>query len=208
MWPVTEEESVGDIGTKGVARAERRRQLVQAAVEELGRRGYVRASMADIAQRAGVSKAMVHNVFGAKADLARACLEEVGPQLVSTIAAAQTATDPGLRAQDTFTAIFSAMAEHRHAWALVKDDSLPAGSDAERLAAGYRDQLHALGTVGTRDVLEAAGLEDPLDHDLLDRLWESIVEAAVRWWEDHEDHSAEEMAERLTRLLAVVTMRP
>lgn len=208
MSPVTEEESVGEIGTKGVARAERRRQLVHEAVEELGSKGYARASMAHIAERAGVSKAMVHNVFGAKADLAQACLEEVGPQLVSTIAAAQTATDPGLRARDTFTAIFSAMAEHRHAWALVKDESLPAGSAAAELAAGYRDQLHAMGTVGTRDVLSAAGLEDPLDHDLLDRLWESIVEAAVRWWEDHEDHSAEEMAERLTRLLAVVTLRP
>ena len=35
------------IGSKGVARAERRRQLVDEAVEELGRRGYAVASMAD-----------------------------------------------------------------------------------------------------------------------------------------------------------------
>lgn len=198
---------MGEIGTKGVARAERRRQLVHEAVEELGRTGYARASMAAIAQRAGVSKAMVHNVFGSKADLAQACLEEVGPRLVASIAAAQTATDPGLRAQDTFTAIFTAMADNRHAWALVQDESLPEGSAAAQLALGYRAQLHTMGTVGTRDVLVAAGLDDPLDHDLLDRIWESIVEAAVRWWQDHEDHSAEDMAERLTRLLAVVMLR-
>lgn len=198
---------MGEIGTKGVARAERRRQLVHEAVEELGRTGYARASMAAIAQRAGVSKAMVHNVFGSKADLAQACLDEVGPRLVASIAAAQTATDPGLRAQDTFTAIFTAMADNRHAWALVQDESLPEGSAAAQLALGYRAQLHTMGTVGTRDVLVAAGLDDPLDHDLLDRIWESIVEAAVRWWQDHEDHSAEDMAERLTRLLAVVTLR-
>lgn len=198
---------MGEIGTKGVARAERRRQLVHEAVEELGSTGYARASMAAIAERAGVSKAMVHNVFGSKADLAQACLEEVGPRLVASIAAAQTATDPGLRAQDTFTAIFTAMADNRHAWALVQDESLPEGSAATQLALGYRAQLHTMGTVGTRDVLVAAGLDDPLDHDLLDRIWESIVEAAVRWWQDHEDHSAEDMAERLTRLLAVVTLR-
>lgn len=194
-------------GTKGVARAERRGQLVREAVEVLGRRGYAGASMADIAERAGVSKAMVHNVFGSKQVLAQACLEEVGPGLIASIAGAQTASDPGQRAQETFTAIFTAMAQHRHAWALINDESLPAGSDAAALAMEYRVQLHAMGTVGTRDVLAAAGLDDPLDHDLLDRLWESIVEAAVSWWQDHEDHSAEQMAERLTRLLAVVTLR-
>lgn len=198
---------MGEIGTKGVARAERRRQLVHAAVEELGRRGYAGASMADVAERAGVSKAMVHNVFGAKADLAAACLTEVGPVLIASIAAAQTAQDPGRRAQETFTAIFGAMAEHRHAWALIKDETLPEGSAAAALAADYRKQLRTMGTVGTRDVLAAAGLEDPLDHDLLDRIWESIVEETVRWWQDHEDHSAQDMAERLTRLLSVVTLR-
>lgn len=198
---------MGEIGTKGVARAERRRQLVHEAVEELGRRGYAGASMADVAERAGVSKAMVHNVFGSKADLAAACLEEVGPVLIASIAAAQTADDPGRRAQETFAAIFGAMAEHRHAWALIKDDTLPEGSPAAALAADYRKQLRTMGTVGTRDVLAAAGLEDPLDHDLLDRIWESIVEEAVRWWQDHEDHSAQDMAARLTRLLSVVTLR-
>lgn len=198
---------MGEIGTKGVARAERRQQLLDTAIEELGRRGFAGVAMTDVAERAGVSKAMVHNVFGSKADLAAACLEEVGPVLVASIAAAQTADDPGRRAQETFTAIFDAMAEHRHAWALIKDETLPEGSTAAALAGVYREQLHTMGTVGTRDVLEAAGLEDPLDHDLLDRIWESIVEAAVRWWQDHEDHSADQMAARLTRLLAAVTLR-
>ena len=195
------------IGTKGVARDERRRQLLDEAVEALGRQGYAAVSMADIAEQVGVSKAMVHNVFGSKQALARACLEEVGPGLVTSIAAAQTANDPGERAHDTFTAIFTAMADHRHAWALINDESLPEGSDAAMLAKKYRGQLRTMGTVGTRDVLAAAGLEDPLDHDLLDRIWESIVAAAVRWWQDHEDHSAQDMAARLTRLLGVVTLR-
>lgn len=195
------------IGTKGVARDERRRQLLHEAVEALGRQGYAGVSMADIAERAGVSKAMVHNVFGSKQALAQACLEEVGPGLIASIAAAQTASDPGERAQDTFTAIFTAMADHRHAWALINDETLPDGSDAATLATEYRLQLRTMGTVGTRDVLAAAGLQDRLDHDLLDRLWESIVAAAVQWWQEHEDHTAQEMAQRLSRLLAVVTLR-
>lgn len=197
---------MGEIGTKGIARAERRRQLVDEAVEVLGQQGYARVSMADVAERAGVSKSMVHNIFGSKEALALACLEEVGPGLIGSIAAAQTASDPGQRAQETFTAIFTAMADHRHAWALINDESLPEGTVAAALAMDYRVQLRRMGTVGTRDVLSAAGLQDPLDHDLLDRLWESIVAAAVTWWEDHEDHSAQDMAARLARLLSVVTL--
>lgn len=196
---------MGEVGTKGVARAERRQQLVHEAVEEFGRRGYARASLGDIARAAGVSKAMIHHLFGSKEGLSRACLEEVGPRLVSSIAAAQTADDVGQRAQDTFTAIFGAMAENRHAWAVIRDETLPPGSPAAELAAGLREQLDAMGTVGTRHVLEVAGIEDPVDHALLDRLWEAVVAAAVRWWEEHEELTAEEMAERCTRLLAVVT---
>lgn len=196
---------MGEIGTKGIARAERRRQFIGDAVEVLGQQGYARASMAGVAERSGVSKAMVHNVFGSKAALAQACLEEVGPQLIASIAAAQTAVDPGRRAQDTITAIFAAMADHRHAWAVIHDDSLPVGSPAADLAAGFRAQLHSMGSIGTRDVLAASGVDDPLDHDLLDRLWEAIVAAAVQWWQEHDEMSATDMAERFTRLLGAVT---
>src|SRR5699024_6769906 len=187
------------------ARAERRQQLVKEAVEEFGRRGYARASMADIARAVGVSKAMIYHLFESKEGLSRACLEEVGPRLVSSIAAAQTADDVGQRAQDTFTAIFTAMAGNRHAWAVIKDETLPPGSAAAELAAGFREQLDVMGTVGTRHVLEAAGVEDPMDHDLLERLREAVVAAAVQWWEEDVDLVAEEMAGRCARLLRVVS---
>lgn len=199
---------MGEVGTKGVARVERRKQLVREAVEEFGRKGYARASMVAVAQRVGVSKSMIYHLFDSKEGLSRACLEEVGPGLVSAIAAAQTASDAGQRAQDTFIAIFTAMADNRHAWAVIQDETLPPGSRAAELAEGFREQLHTMGTVGTREVLAAAGLEDPMDHDLLDRLWEAIVAAAVQWWQEHDELTATEMAARCTRLLGVVTARP
>lgn len=198
---------MGEAGTKGVARDERRRQLVHEAVEEFGRKGYAGASLTGIARSAGVSKAMIYHLFESKEGLSRACLEEVGPPLVTSIAQAQTADDPGQRAQDTFTAIFTAMADNRHAWAVIKDPTLPEGSGAAETAAGFREQLDVMGTVGTRDVLSAAGVDDPRDHELLDRLWEAIVAAAVQWWQEQEDLSAADMAARCTRLLVAVTAR-
>lgn len=194
-----------DVGTKGVARAQRRAQLVDVAVAELGRRGYAGASVEGLARTAGVSKAMVYHLFGSKEGLVVACLEEVGPAVVDAVAGAQTAVDPGRRAQDTLVAIFEALGDHRFAWALVYDHTLPPGSAAAVLAAEYRSRLEGLGTVGVGEVLAAAGVDDPLDHELLDRLWQSAVATTVRWWQGHEELTAVEMAERCSRVLAVVT---
>lgn len=194
-----------DVGTKGVARAERQRQLVRAAVEEIGRHGYAGASVERVARAAGVSKAMIYHLFGSKEGLAVACLEEVGPAVVAAVADAQTATDPGRRAQDTFTAIFTALADDRYVWAVIYDHTLPPGSAAALLAAEHRSRLESLGTVGVGEVLAAAGVDDPLDAELLDRLWQSAVATTVHWWQGHDELSAQEMAARCVRLLTVVT---
>ncbi|GGD30542.1 TetR/AcrR family transcriptional regulator [Nocardioides daphniae] len=190
-------------GTKGVARADRERQLVLCAVEEFGRQGYAGASTERVAQAAGVSKGMVYHLFGSKEGLSRACLEAVGPDLVDAVTAAQESTDPRQRALDTLTAIFTALAENRHAWAVIYDPTLPDGP-AGQLAAGFRKQLEALGTDGTRQILTVAGDHDALDHELLDRMWQSAVATAVRWWQTHDELSAEEMATRCARLLGVL----
>lgn len=190
-------------GTKGVARADRERQLVLCAVEEFGRRGYAGASAERIAQRAGVSKGMVYHLFGSKEGLSLACLTMIGPDLVQAVTAAQHSSDPRQRALDTLTAIFAALSGNRYAWAVVYDSTLPDGPAAE-LATGFRTQLESLGTEGTRQILTTAGVHDPLDHELLDRMWQSAVAAAVRWWQTNDELTAEEMATRCTTLLGVL----
>ena len=59
----------GGVGTKGVPRADREQQILDAAVAEFGERGYAHASMAAIAQRAGMSKPLVYEYFGSKEGL-------------------------------------------------------------------------------------------------------------------------------------------
>ena len=56
----------GGVGTKGVPRADREQQILDAAVAEFGGRDYTHASMAAIAQRAGISKPLVYEYFGSK----------------------------------------------------------------------------------------------------------------------------------------------
>lgn len=197
---------MGNGGTKGVARADRERQLVQCGVEEFGRQGYAGASTGRIAQSAGVTKGMIYHLFGSKEGLSLACLEAIGPRLVDAVTAAQESTDPRQRALDTLTAIFAELSDNRHAWAVIFDSTLPDGP-AGQVAAGFRKQLESLGTDGTRQVLTVAGVHDALDHELLDRMWQSAVATAVRWWQTHDELTAEDMATRCATLLGVIMPR-
>jgi AcrR family transcriptional regulator len=46
--------------------ADREQQILDVAVQEFGERGYAHASMAAIAQRAGISKRLIYEYFGSK----------------------------------------------------------------------------------------------------------------------------------------------
>ncbi|MHC8563639.1 helix-turn-helix domain-containing protein [Streptomyces albidoflavus] len=68
--PTPRAESRTRTGTKGVARADRERQIVRLAVEEFGTQGYARASVAAVAERAGISKPLIYTYFASKDGLA------------------------------------------------------------------------------------------------------------------------------------------
>ncbi|KGN32324.1 hypothetical protein N802_18340 [Knoellia sinensis KCTC 19936] len=195
---------MGEAGTKGVPREDRRRQLLHGGIEAFGRQGYAQVSVAEVAATAGVSKAMVYHLFDSKEGLALACLEEVGAPLVSAVRDAQVATDPVPRALDTLAAIFGVLSEHRYGWAVVYDPSLPVGSAAAAAAEAYRDELGSLGTTGSGEIVRAAGSDDPLDHEFVDRLWQSAVATTMRFWQEHDELTADDVMERCARFLSVL----
>jgi AcrR family transcriptional regulator len=71
----------------------RRSQLVEVTVELVADRGYADASLAAIAERAGITKAAVLYHFESKAALVRAAHEHVLAQLVAGVVAAIEAVD-------------------------------------------------------------------------------------------------------------------
>jgi AcrR family transcriptional regulator len=190
-------------GTKGVARADRERQLVGLAVAEFGARGYLRASIIDVAQAAGVSKPLVYSYFGSKEGLALACVHEAGARLADAVDDARQATTAGGRALETLTAIFTVLDGCPQAWSVLNDPTLPAGPalDAARV---YRSRLSRLGDLGTAAVLAAAGDHDVRDRELFSSIWQYAVTAAVRWWLDHPDEPAADMPARCARILAAM----
>jgi AcrR family transcriptional regulator len=191
-------------GTKGVPRAAREQQVLAAATAEFGRHGYEATTVADIAARVGVTKALVHQYFGSKQDLCLACLDPIGDRLLAAIRAAMAegATGAPPTPLRVLHGLFTALDEQREAWFVLYDASLPPGTDAARRAAYYRDAIDDLAAIGTADLLHAAGSGDPLDADALKHAWRGLCTALVRWWINHPDQSPEAMTRRCARLFA------
>ncbi|HEY3485357.1 MAG TPA: helix-turn-helix domain-containing protein, partial [Ilumatobacteraceae bacterium] len=98
----------------------RREQILDVALEVLGRAGYHGASMNDIAEAAGVTKPVLYQHFESKRELYRAVMEEVGNRLLSSIAKA-TADAPDGKSQTErgFQAYFRWVANDHDAFMLL-----------------------------------------------------------------------------------------
>ncbi|GAA2747040.1 TetR/AcrR family transcriptional regulator [Kitasatospora cinereorecta] len=209
-------------GTKGVPRADREQQILAAATEEFGLRGYDATSLAAVAARVGVTKTLLHQYFGPKQDLYLACLNAVGDRLLAAIRTAMA--DGGATGPHTplrvLRALFTALEGQREAWFVLYDTSLPPDSEPARRAAHYRAAIDALAETGSLDVLRRSGPADspdanhlgadpltadplgadPLDGDLLAYAWRGLATTLVRWWIRHPDESVDAMTRRCARL--------
>src|SRR6187402_1703509 len=76
-----------------VPRAVRERQLAELGEELFAERGYAKASMDELARRAGVTKPVIYELFGSKEGLFRACLEGLALRLADAIADAARGAD-------------------------------------------------------------------------------------------------------------------
>ncbi|MFJ3875956.1 TetR/AcrR family transcriptional regulator [Streptomyces sp. NPDC090077] len=190
-------------GTKGVPREHRARQLLDAATQEFGTRGYAAASLPAIAARVGVTKTLLHQYFGTKEELYTACLVPVGDRLLEAV---RTAMGPDGTTPQTplrvLGAVFTALEGQREAWFVLYDTTLPPGGEAARVAAGYRSAIDRLAAAGTAELLHGAGSADPLDADALLYVWRDLVATLVRWWVKHPEQTPEAMTRRCARLFA------
>ena len=76
-----------------VPRVVRERQLVELGEQLFAERGFAKASMDELARRAGVTKPVIYELFGSKDGLFRACLEGLALRLADAIADAARGAD-------------------------------------------------------------------------------------------------------------------
>ena len=98
----------------------RRAAILRAAVDVFASRGYGSPGMAEIAQEAGVTRAVLYDHFGSKRDLFISALNEQSAVFLGHVGARITGEGtPRQRMRDTVDAVFSFAERHPAAWALL-----------------------------------------------------------------------------------------
>ncbi|MEU8828142.1 TetR/AcrR family transcriptional regulator [Streptomyces sp. NPDC048636] len=188
-------------GSKGVPRHRREQQILAAAIEEFGTRGYAQVSMADLAAAIGVTKPLLYQYFGSKDGLYLAALRHIGDGLSAAIAQAMdgATTTPGTPVA-VLRAVFEALEGQRQGWFLLYDPTLPDTGEPAGTAHRYRAAIDRMAARGTEELLNTRGFDDPRDAAALKHVWTGVVSSLVVWWTRNPGESAQDMAERCERL--------
>ncbi|HET6259864.1 TetR/AcrR family transcriptional regulator [Pseudonocardia sp.] len=135
-----------------VSRAERERQILDAAVAVFGERGYQAASMDVVAERVGVTKPVLYAHFGSKDGLLLACIARARAELLEvTTTAAASADGPEEMLRRGTLAFFEYLERREPAWTLLYSESTVAGEALEGIRAQQTDFIAALLAVQAPD---------------------------------------------------------
>jgi AcrR family transcriptional regulator len=180
-------------------RHERRRQLLDAALEVFVTSGYHAAAMDEIAERAGVSKPVLYQHFPGKLELYLALLDESVDILVDTVRdALRSNPDNKQRVAATFGAYFEYVGGQGQAYRLVFESDL--GNEPAVRARLDRGQRECAAMV-SQVVREDAGISDDEAH-LLSVGMVGMAQVTARYWLTSRDRIPREAAEQLVARLA------
>lgn len=174
---------------KRMPRAERERQMVAVAEQVFAERGYVAASMDEIAERVGVSKPMLYEYFHSKEGLLLACIAESRSELrkatEESVAGATSAEDALRRG---LLAFFGYIREHQRAWSLLRHEMVLIGTSAsDEIEATRRQQTDLISKLMT-------GFFDLGSPSRVEATAEFVVGACERlaiWCERHDEVTPE-----------------
>ncbi|WCH93509.1 TetR/AcrR family transcriptional regulator [Streptomyces moderatus] len=111
---------MGAVKTKRMPRAVREQQMLDAAVRTFGRRGYMAASMDEIAELAGVSKPLVYLYLNSKEDLFTACIRREAAALVEAVrGGVRTELPADRQLWDGLRAFFTHTSHYPDAWSVL-----------------------------------------------------------------------------------------
>jgi AcrR family transcriptional regulator len=193
------------IGTKGVPRAERERQILAEAIDQFAEFGYAGTSIAAVASAAGISKPLVYQYFGSKDGLFLAALHHVAGPMLERLEVAWSQEDDSVQSRiATLGAVFESLEPQRIAWRMLFDETMPAHGPIAQAAWSYRGRTLQVTVSGSERFLAARGIHDQLDTEALGAVWIALVDSLVTWWIAHPKVSAAQMTARCARLMAAV----
>jgi len=176
-------------------RAARKAQMLAVAEEVFAERGYLAASMDEIAERVGVSKPMLYEYFGSKEGLLVGCIDKARTELrEATEQAVIHADSPENMLRLGLLAFFRFIAERRQSYSLLRHEAaVTVPSAVEEIEAIRRQQTDLMvGWMGL--ALPAA---DPVELEAAAEILVGSCERLAQWCE----RRPEVTPERATDLL-------
>lgn len=184
-----------------VPRELRRRQVLAVAEELFVERGYSAASMDDLAARVGVSKPVIYDLVGSKDAVFEACVARVADLLAVQVASAvvEAGADETERLRAGALAWFEFIESRRALWG-----ALLSSSDAPTTAAIESIRTRQDAFVAQQLAGAAQERGEDVDREVVEAVATAMngaFEALGRWWNDHPDRTAQELADLYTGLV-------
>jgi AcrR family transcriptional regulator len=175
---------------KRLSAADRRSDILDSAVEVFARRGYHAAAIDEIAQAAGISKALIYEHFPSKKELHASIVERLVDDIFAGLRAVpRDDPEPRLRASvDVFLR-----------W-------VEANPDAFRLLfrdvfePDVADVLSRLQAEATRGIATLMSPQEDVMVETFAQLISGAVQSLAVWWQDHPDVEREFLVDRVMDL--------
>lgn len=180
--------------------ADRREGILDAALDEFSVNGFHETSLEGVAERAGISKALIYEHFASKRDLHEALLSRYVHMLLErTIAAiaAPAPTEERLRA--SADAFLSFVEEHREPYRLIVRN--PGETGVEATVGQVQTEIaHAMAALMQADATPEMEREPDHGRFEIEMLAQQLVGAwrgVAIWWDDHRDVPRENLVQTL-----------
>jgi AcrR family transcriptional regulator len=174
---------------KRLTAEQRREAILDAALEVFARRGYNGSSIDEIANTAGVSKALIYEHFPSKRDLHVSLLERHTQEIFERLAESAATSDPGeVRLRAGVDAFLGFVEGRRDAFRMLFRDAVEP-EVAEIVASVQRQTAAAVaGMIATEPRTANPGETPDRDRQAIEMLSQQLtgaVQSLAIWWGEH-----------------------
>lgn len=174
---------------------DRRQVILEAARSAFADGGYHETSLEAVAERAGVSKALIYEHFDSKRELFHAMLEMHVAELIERISAAVTAAEePEDRMRSGLEAFFGFVQERRGAWRIIFRNA--GDPDVAIAMARLRDGVAAAIVALMSEEATEAFPDEPERDRVMQMVAQQMVgamQSLADWWDLHPELPKEQV---------------
>jgi AcrR family transcriptional regulator len=182
---------------KRLTAEQRRDSILDAALEVFARRGFHGSSIDEIAQAAGVSKALIYEHFPSKRDLHVSLLERHVQEIFEALAVAAATSDPGeVRLRAGVDAFLEFVERRRDAFRMLFRDAVE--PDVAEIVASVQRQAAAAvaGMIASEPRTTPESPErDRQAIEMVGQQLTGAVQSLAIWWGDHPEVPREVLVE-------------